>query len=391
MDNEEIEMINVQAIMVSCGLCVGLMMVLIYSNSRNIRMAFYDERLYFRLCYTNLILCVMELIATLIDGKTFAGAIGFNIIFNSLLFLGNYYFTIVWYQFVVYKVKGRVLKTRFKDLVPLAIPIVFGLLSVVNLFTPVIFEIGPDNVYHRLPLATYAFLATYVFLIYTVIYVVANTSKGNRFFLTPVLIFTIPIFVGSAIQLIFYGISLIYITEAFGLTCLYIYMQNEASILDSLTKLYNREYLTRYIKAFTVNNDKTTLLGGLMIDVNRFKEINDRYGHEEGDRALINISNILKSASGEKDLIARYGGDEFVILSEVDMPTDMDPLKERIIEELRNFNSTHDNPYELSISIGSGVMDPYVDSANDFMKLIDSRMYKDKDDYYRNMSINGFY
>ena len=377
--------------MVSCGLCAGLMMVLIYSNSRNIRMAFYDERLYFRLCHLNLILCVMELIATLIDGKTFAGAMGFNIIFNSLLFLGNCYFMIIWYQFVVYKVNGKVLKFRFKDMIPLAFPLFFGLLAVVNLFTPVMFEIGPDNVYHRLPLAGYSFVATYVFLFYTVLYVIMNTSKGNRFFLEPVLIFTIPILLGSVIQLMSYGISLIYITEAFGLTCLYIYMQNEASLLDSLTKLYNREYLTRYIKAFEASNDKTYLLGGLMVDVNRFKEINDRFGHEEGDRALMYISNILKSATSERDLISRYGGDEFVILSKVDMPKDLEPLQDRILEELKEFNATHDTPYELSISIGYGVMDPYVDSSDDFMKLIDSRMYKDKEDYYRNMTLNGFY
>ena len=377
--------------MVSCGLCIGLMMVVVYSNSRNIRMAFYDERLYFRLCYLNLILCVIELAATLIDGKLFAGSIGFNIIFNSMLYIGNYYFMIVWYQFVVYKVKGKVLKFCFKDIVPLSLPIFFAVLAVSNMFTPILFEIGPDNVYHRLPLATYSFLTTYVFLLYTIIYVVGNTTKGNRYFLAPVLIFTIPIFIGTVIQLLFYGISLIYITEAFGLTCLYIFMQNESSLLDSLTKLYNREYLTRYIKSFNSKLDRSTLLGGIMIDVNRFKEINDRYGHEEGDRALMNIANILKASVSEKDLISRYGGDEFVILSEVDMPKDLEPLQNRVLEELGKFNATHDNPYELSISIGSGVMDPYVDSADDFMKLIDSRMYKDKDHYYRNMPLNGFY
>ena len=103
------------------------------------------------------------------------------------------------------------------------------------------------------------------------------------------------------------------------------------------------------------------------------------------------IADILKRAADEKDLVSRYGGDEFVILSEVDMPKDLEPLQNRILKELKDFNDTHDTPYELSISIGSGVMDPFVDSSDDFMKLIDSRMYKDKEDYYRSMTINGFY
>ena len=61
------------------------------------------------------------------------------------------------------------------------------------------------------------------------------------------------------------------------------------------------------------------------------------------------------------------------------------------MENLKEFNRKHGELYELSISIGSGVMDPVIDSPDDFMKLIDSRMYKDKDDYYRHLAINNYY
>ena len=384
-------MINLPAIMVSSGLCIGLMMVLIYSNSRNIRMALYDDRLYYRMCYLTLILSALDVTANLIDGNLFPGAIGFNVIINSALFIGNYYFQIVWYQYLLYKLRGKVLKPTIRDLLPITIPLVFLVIASMNLFIPILYEITPDNVYHRLPFSKYSFIFTAVFLIYTAIMVFNTARNTERYFFKPVVIFLAPILIGAVIQYNFYGISLIYITEAFGLTSLYLNMQNEASLLDSLTKLYNREFLTRYIKSFKQKIDSAELLGGLMIDINSFKEINDRYGHEEGDKALMNLAQILKSATTDRVIISRYGGDEFVVLCPIDKPRDLEPLKDSIMENLKEFNRKHGELYELSISIGSGVMDPVIDSPDDFMKLIDSRMYKDKDDYYRHLAINNYY
>ena len=384
-------MINLPAIMVSAGLCVGLMMVLIYSNSRNIRMAFYDDRLYYRLCYLTLGLSVLDMIANIIDGKMFAGSIGFSIIINVALFLGNFYFQIVWYQYILYKLTGRMLKPTLRDMLPIAFPLIGMVLASFNLFVPVLFKISNVNIYQRLPLSGYTFLASHVFLIYTAVFVYRKAKSRGRYFFLPVVVFIVPIFLGSFIQYFFYGISLIYITEAFGLTSLYINLQNESSLLDSLTKLYNREFLTRYIKSFSQKTDSVYLLGGIMIDINSFKEINDRYGHEEGDKALINLARILKSATTDKDLVSRYGGDEFVILRPIEKPRDLEPLQQNIITELKKFNIKHTAPYELSISIGLGVMDPMIDSPDDFMRLIDSRMYRDKEDYYRHMAITSFY
>ena len=90
-----------------------------------------------------------------------------------------------------------------------------------------------------------------------------------------------------------------------------------------------------------------------MMDVDRFKVINDTYGHLEGDRALTTVSSVLKHACGpfkKRPYIARYGGDEFIIMLE-GSENDLSALLESISAALAAFQSA-DAPYPLSLSIG---------------------------------------
>ena len=77
-----------------------------------------------------------------------------------------------------------------------------------------------------------------------------------------------------------------------------------------------------------------------MLDIDRFKEINDSFGHLEGDNALKIAANTLKEAAGEKDLVFRYGGDEFLILSCSDDPDHLDQLKQKIHTSLKALNES---------------------------------------------------
>ena len=90
------------------------------------------------------------------------------------------------------------------------------------------------------------------------------------------------------------------------------------SLTDELTGLYNRRrffVLTEQCLKVAVRTKKRSLL--LFIDMDDLKWINDHYGHNEGDQALIDLANILKKTFRESDIIARIGGDEFVVLSRI--------------------------------------------------------------------------
>ncbi len=88
----------------------------------------------------------------------------------------------------------------------------------------------------------------------------------------------------------------------------------EKSNLDPLTKTFNRRALTNYLKRLTQKQEIKRELHLLMIDIDNFKSINDKYGHVAGDKILVFIAQILKKTLREGDKVFRYGGEEFVIV-----------------------------------------------------------------------------
>ncbi|MBU1658914.1 GGDEF domain-containing protein [bacterium] len=86
------------------------------------------------------------------------------------------------------------------------------------------------------------------------------------------------------------------------------------SNLDSLTKVFNRRALTAYLSDICSNQNITHELHLLILDIDDFKIINDKYGHIAGDKILIFIANILRKTLRDGDKIFRYGGEEFIIV-----------------------------------------------------------------------------
>jgi len=83
---------------------------------------------------------------------------------------------------------------------------------------------------------------------------------------------------------------------------------------DPLTGVYNRRYFNEVIEQELVRSRRYHPIGFLMIDVNRFKEINDRFGHQMGDKVLQTVADLLVAQVRKSDIVVRYGGDEFLIM-----------------------------------------------------------------------------
>ena len=115
-----------------------------------------------------------------------------------------------------------------------------------------------------------------------------------------------------------------------------------------------------------------------MIDLNDFKEINDSFGHQEGDKVLKTVSDILVSVTNPVDTVARYGGDEFLILVESDNAAICTDLIERIENNLNIHNRQLDN-YKISLSFGASFIPGNTRfSLEQIIKDIDEKMYIDK-------------
>ena len=156
----------------------------------------------------------------------------------------------------------------------------------------------------------------------------------------------------------------------------YLNSQNQLISTDTLTSLNNRNQLQHYLRVQRDSREHYVI----MVDVDHFKQINDTYGHVEGDRALVLISRALKNACvrlGKSAFLCRYGGDEFLMV----VPTELPGVAIRIIkdclkEEISNQYATQN--YTLNVSIGYALWNGRASAFKQSVAAADQMMYEDK-------------
>ena len=150
---------------------------------------------------------------------------------------------------------------------------------------------------------------------------------------------------------------------------------------DSLTKLPNRTYfeekITDILKFAKINNSKVAIL---FIDLDRFKVINDTLGHHVGDGMLIELSERLKNILQKNDILARIGGDEFVvILNNITDKKEVGKVAGKILSVVRESIMVQDYHLNTTASIGIAIYPNDGESRNEIIKHADSAMYHAKD------------
>jgi diguanylate cyclase (GGDEF)-like protein len=153
------------------------------------------------------------------------------------------------------------------------------------------------------------------------------------------------------------------------------------SLRDSLSGLYNRQYVLRRLRELIlVFYEKHLTFSALLIDVDRIKNINDTYGHACGDKIIHDLSEIFKSLTRESDICARWGGEEFIILfPEMDVET-ATSLAERVRTEVKNTIMMWEGKeikVTISVSVTSYTTD---DTLKTFISKVDDALYRDKHD-----------
>ncbi len=152
------------------------------------------------------------------------------------------------------------------------------------------------------------------------------------------------------------------------------------SLVDSLTGLYNRRgFLTFAEQALKFSMRLTKQLLLLYFDLDGLKQINDNFGHHEGDLALLETAKVLKETFRDSDIIVRLGGDEFVVLAIEDNQTSAESIADRLRKNLTRHNATENRRYTLSLSFGAACYDPGKHrSIEELLADADTRMYAQK-------------
>lgn len=296
---------------------------------------------------------------------------------GSGLFLGNVMIGYLWAKFIMVH-----MNIPFSDIrrnIYRTIGLISIVLLVINIFYPLVFSVS-DGRYQR-GFAYIIFLLFAAFYILDSLYLyVKRVKKNGSLKLFPVHIFLIPVILGVVIQAFFVEIAITWTSIAISVAGIMTALKNEIIFTDCLTGLYNRMYLEFIHKRAC--NKKDCWVSGIMIDLNGFKQINDNYGHAEGDLALCIVADLLRKSFSEYGVVTRYAGDEFVIM----LNTTDDQLIQKIIKSAKkNFvteNEKNDKPYQLSASMGYAITNLSNETIDDFMNRIDEQMYQDKMKYY---------
>jgi diguanylate cyclase (GGDEF)-like protein len=164
------------------------------------------------------------------------------------------------------------------------------------------------------------------------------------------------------------------------------------SLTDELTGLHNRRgffaLLHQQLKVARRLNGELLLCYG---DLDGLKEINDRLGHREGDRALIDAAGLLRRTFRESDIVARLGGDEFGVAAIWSRSMDPALLTARLQGRVLEHNASAQRPYELSISVGMLRHDPASSaSVEELLASVDAEMYRRKREKHGAAGMLGF-
>ena len=157
-------------------------------------------------------------------------------------------------------------------------------------------------------------------------------------------------------------------------------MAVQLSISDELTKISNRRgflTLTRY--SLDVCRREMFPATLVFFDLDKFKEINDTYGHAEGDRALKIFANEMRESFRTSDIFARLGGDEFVVLLTKSGPDVIQKILKRFEDSVKSRCASTSLPYFIEFSYGLVNYDPLKhESIEDMLNEADSAMYENK-------------
>ena len=282
-----------------------------------------------------------------------------RIICRTVFYFATVLMCYYWFMYFEYMSDSIFVKTKLLSKFSSVFVWVLSALLVLNLFTGFLFYVDGNGAYHRGPyyILTYTLAYVYVVLafIHALIRLLRSRDENEKKTLEVILLF--PIAPGGAglLQFIYPRLPIACGVLAITTALLYLNWIDQIISLDPLTGLNNRKQMRHFYHSWAKSHSDGAVMYLMMIDANKFKAINDTYGHVEGDRALKNIADALRQ--GCRDLpkranISRYGGDEFSVMFESGSREESEALKSRIKEKLAQINKETEVPFELTVSIG---------------------------------------
>ncbi len=302
------------------------------------------------------------------------------IILSFFIYALPSFIALIWFYYVHLIVYYRKPRKGIGALL-LQVPMIVNVfISLASVFWPLYFSVDNNNVYSRSNIYFLSIVLQYSYLIAAIFMVVLNKRKIQHDKFYPLAFFAILPMIGGLIQAFNYGLLLIWPLIAFSIYIAFVFIQSRVISTDYLTGLMNKGAFENYIENLKTTNNKNQKLAAVVMDLDGLKSINDKFGHHIGDEALQSFAHMITLSFNKKDYIARFGGDEFVLVTYVNSLAEIERSNQVLFENIKSLNEEEILPVELKFSLGYDIYDERIDSTvKQFLERIDQLMYQNKE------------
>ncbi|WP_346353242.1 GGDEF domain-containing protein [Azotosporobacter soli] len=356
-----------------------VLLLLFFRSYRKSERAHLPNRLFLALILSNMALLVIDLLGWAFNGLPGLFYFQLNRAFNLLLYVAEPLAPSLWILYTTLQVLRDESRLRKTALLLLLFLLLNAVLALCSLKTGWFFFVDPANLYHRGEYFFFHVAYCYALFLYSFFFVLTQRALVEKRYYYSLLFFALPSFIGTTLQMFHYGVSYNWSGMMLSVLIVYLNIQDRSLNTDYLTGVYNRRQLDRYLASKIKNSRLHAPFGAILIDLNNFKEINDAFGHTTGDDALKEAAALFQDNLRENDFIARFGGDEFVIILDSLSHEELIKTAERLNAAAEDFNRRVGKSYRLSFSLGYAIYDARTALTPDaFLQHIDSLMYEDK-------------
>lgn len=209
-------------------------------------------------------------------------------------------------------------------------------------------------------------------------FITVYKSYIHKWYVAPIQALPAIVLTGEILQYFIPYINFAYASSVFAFMVLFIYVQRRDIHMDYLTGTVNRRGIDAALRKAMADSAENPFCA-VMIDIDYFKLINDNFGHKVGDEVLEGIAAILLETFDKKDVVGRYGGDEFCIITHMIDELEIEKRIHQVKKLVEDFEWSNRGKMDLSVSAGIAVYSKEMEMhGKDFMEFVDSRMYEEK-------------
>ncbi len=307
-------------------------------------------------------------------------------IINSCYFMTLCASAYFWFVFSEVSFRKTLYKTRLGIILSIVPAVALFVLLAGNPFIGWLYTLDsagnqtPTKLFYLQQLLAYIYVI--VITIKHIILAPPILKNGSKYDFSILVSLCVPSIVCLIAQMLFPMLPILSSAPTFSLLSLYASLLTRSASTDRLTGLLNSDAFATEIERRTHHLKPDQKLCVMFMDIDAFKSLNDTRGHEEGNKVLRLVADVLNKGCAKMHGIAsRYGGDEFAVVNVFSTDTDPETVMKMVENDIKD-ESMRSRGYQISMSIGYDIYDNNKDNVGNLIAKADANMYKTKGDKY---------